>query len=123
MKTAIFTLGAALSLCAGLAVARPANASPPTTTILCLEVSGNILPATCRAPSSRLDQREDICTCQVGGERVITPICPKGVKPPAESAAYRKARYAAVSHGSLVGATYEGQPMCVAPRNSQAGGR
>jgi len=122
MKTAIFSLAAALSLCAGLAVAQPVNENPPTSTILCLDVSGRILPATCQVPGSRLDPREDICTCPLGGERVTTPICPKGVRPPAESAAYEKARHAAISHGSLVGATYEGKPMCVAPRNALSGG-
>jgi hypothetical protein len=122
MKTAICTLGAAVCLCAGLAFAQPVNENPPTTTVLCLDVSGRSLPATCKVPGGRLDPREDICICPAGGERVTTPICPKGVRAPAESAAYERARRAAVSHGSLVGATFEGKPMCVAPRNAIAGG-
>jgi hypothetical protein len=121
MKTAILALGAALSFGAGLASAQPVGENPPTWTILCLDVSGKSLPATCQAQASRLDKREDICTCPMGGDRVTTPICPAGVKPPADSAAYEKARHAAVSHGSLVGATYQGKPMCVAPRNTLSG--
>lgn len=121
MKTAILALGAALSFGAGLAFAQPASENPPKSTILCLDVSGRILPATCQVPASRLDPREDICTCPMGGDRVTAPICPAGVKPPAESAAYEKARHAAVNRGSLVGATYEGKPMCVAPRNPVTG--
>jgi hypothetical protein len=123
MKTAILPLGAALGLCAGMAMAQPLNENPPTTTILCLDVSGRSLPATCRVPASRLDPREDICICPAGGERVTAPICAAGVRPPAESAAYENARRAAVSHGSLVGATFHGQPMCVAPRNPLTGSR
>jgi hypothetical protein len=122
MKSAIVVLAALLGLSAGAAIAQPAGENPPTTTILCLDVSGRILPATCRVPASRLDQREDICTCPMGGQRVTTPICPAGVKPPAESAAYERARNAAIIRGSLVGASYEGRPMCVAPRNPVGGG-
>ena len=39
----------------------------------------------------------------------------------ADSAAYETARHAAVKNGSLVGATYQGKPMCVAPRNALTG--
>ena len=112
----------ALSLCAGAALAQSTGGIRPTTTILYLDVSGKSLPATCQVPASRLDPREDICTCPLGGERVTTPICPAGVKPPPESAAYEKARYAAVKNGSLEGAAYQGKPMCVAGRNAAAGG-
>ena len=120
MKT--FALAAAaLSLCAGAALAQSTGGIRPTTTTLCLDVSGKNLPATCRAQASRLDPREDICTCPLGGDRVTVPICPQGVSPPAESAAYEKARLAAVTNGSLVGATYEGKPMCVTGRNTAAG--
>ncbi|MGH6962925.1 MAG: hypothetical protein ACREE0_00430 [Phenylobacterium sp.] len=116
MKIAILTAVAALALCAGAAGAQNFEG---TTSILCLDVSGKSLPATCQSQASRLEKREDICTCPMGGDRVITPICPEGVKPPAESAAYEKARHAAVTKGSLVGQTYEGKPMCIIGRNRQ----
>jgi hypothetical protein len=122
MKTATLVASLALGLVAGAALAQPVSSdNPPKSTILCLDVSGKILPATCRVPASRLDAREDICSCPMGGDRVTAPVCPKGVSPPAESAAYEKARHAAVSRGSLVGAMYEGKPMCVAARNAVGG--
>ena len=122
MKTAALVAGLVFGLSAGAALAQPASSeNPPTTTILCLDVSGKSLPATCRVPGSRLDAREDICTCPMGGERVTVSVCPKGVKPPAESAAYERARHAALERGSLVGAMYQGQPMCVAARNAGPG--
>ena len=115
-------VAAALSLSASAALAQATGGIKPTTTILCLDVSGKILPATCQVPASRLDPREDICTCPLGGDRVTVSICPKGVSPPAESAAYEKARHAAVTNGSVVGAMYQGKPMCVTGRNAAAGG-
>ena len=111
-------LAATLSLVAGAAAAQSLADNPPKSTIICLDVAGKSLPATCKVPGSRLDAREDICLCPAGGERVTIPVCPKGVRAPAESAAYEKARRAAVSHGSLVGATFNGQPMCLAARNT-----
>jgi hypothetical protein len=101
------------------ALAAPATAqslgNPPTDTVLCLDVSGRSLPPVCKVPASRLDLREDICICR-DGLRVTAPICPPGVKPPAENVAYEKARRLAARDGSLVGDLYQGQPMCAAPR-------
>ena len=119
MKIAHLIAAAALGLSAGAASAQSLDG---TTSIVCLDVSGRSLPANCRAPASRLDPHLDICSCPAGGQRVTIPVCPKDVDPPAESAAYEKARLAAVSKGSLVGATYEGKPMCVTARNARAGG-
>jgi hypothetical protein len=107
-----------LSLAAGVATAQSLADNPPKSTTICLDVAGKSLPATCKASGSRLDAREDICLCPTGGDRVSIPVCAKGVKPPAESAAYEKARRAAVSHGSLAGANFNGQPMCLAARNA-----
>jgi hypothetical protein len=111
-------LGAVLSLAAGAANAQSLADNPPKTTTVCLDVAGKSLPARCHGQASRLDAREDICLCPAGGDRVTIPVCPAGVKAPAESAAYERARLAAVSKGSLAGASYQGQPMCVAARNS-----
>ena len=118
MKTAILTLAAALSLCVGAAAGQSLDG---TTTIVCLEVGGQSVPPTCQVPSSRLDSREDICTCPMGGQRVSIPVCPKGVSPPPESAAYKKARHAAINKSSLAGAMYRGKPMCMAARNALGG--
>jgi hypothetical protein len=111
-------LAATLSLLAGAAAAQSLADNPPKSTIICLDVGGKSLPATCKVSGSRLDAREDICLCPAGGERVTIPVCPKGVRAPGESLAYEKARRAAVTHGSLAGATFNGQPMCLAARNT-----
>lgn len=118
MKIAVVTLAAALSLCVGAAAAQSFDGK---TSLVCLEVGGQSVPPTCQVPSSRLDNREDICTCPMGGQRVSIQVCPQGVSPPPESAAYNKARQAAISKGSLAGAMYQGKPMCVAARNALSG--
>lgn len=101
----------------GAAAAQGMSANPPTETVLCIDVNGQSLPAVCRVPASRLDKREDICICRAG-MRVKAPVCAEGVKPPAESLAFEKARKAAAQDGSLIGDLYEGKPMCVAERLS-----
>jgi hypothetical protein len=103
---------------AGVADAQSLADNPPKVTTICLDVAGKLLAAHCKGEASRLDAREDICLCPAGADRVTTPVCPRGVRAPAESAAYERARHAAASHGSLVGASYNGQAMCVAPRNA-----
>lgn len=110
---ALGLLGAALAATA--AFAQPVNENPPTWTIMCLDVSGRSLPAVCRVPGSLLDPREDICVCH-DGMRVKASICPDGVQPPPESLALMKARRAQMKHGSLIGATFDGRPICVEPR-------
>jgi hypothetical protein len=113
-------LGATLSLAASAAAAQSLADNPPKVRTVCIDVAGRNLPARCQAQASRLDAREDICLCGAGAQMVTASVCPAGVKPPAESAAYEKARRLALNEhgGSLVGATYQGRPMCVAPRNA-----
>lgn len=117
MKLPALLAAAVLGL-SGAASAQSLADNPPKTTTICLDVGGKLLPAHCRGQASRLDAREDICLCPAGADRVTTPVCQRGVHAPAESAAYERARLAAVTHGSLVGQSYNGQPMCVAPRNA-----
>ena len=103
----------------GVANAQSLADNPPRTTTICLDPAGKLLPSHCHiGQASRLDSREDICLCPAGADRVVAPVCPTGVHEPGESRAYESARKAAVSHGSLVGAMYNGQPMCVARRNA-----
>jgi hypothetical protein len=109
---AAFTLAAA----AGARAADIAN-NPPTTADICLDVSGATLPVVCKADATRLDHRVDICHCP-HGQQVTIAVCGPGEQPPAESLAYDRARLLALRKGSLVGDMYEGQRMCVAPRNS-----
>jgi len=117
MKVTILAAAAALSLAAGVAQADSLGDNPPKSTTICLDTSGRARPVHCRAQASRLDAREDICICPAGTQNVKAPVCAPGVKPPAESARFERERAAAVSHGSLMGASWQGQPMCVAPRN------
>lgn len=116
MMLKAIALGAAAALVAGAAGAQ--SPTDPSVTTACIDVSGRALPATCRLQASRLNQREDICQCLRGGQQVTVSVCPAGVSPPAESAAYERARLKAISKGSLVGATWRGAPMCVAARNA-----
>jgi hypothetical protein len=97
------------ALAAGSALAIP---SRNATTEICLDPAGHTLPVSCRAKASRVEHEEYICQCLRGGEQVTIAVCPEGVRPPAESAEYERARHAAIHKGSLVGATYQGQPIC-----------
>lgn len=107
-------VGAALALVAGAVQAAPPESDARTT--VCVDVNGSLKAADCRGQPSRLQTREDICLCSGGGNRVEASICPAGVSPPGESLAVAKARNDIVrAKGSLVGATFEGKPLCVAP--------
>ena len=116
LRTALIA-AAALAGSATLASAQgPLSENPPTETVICLDVNGQTLPVTCTVPSSRLDQREDMCMCREG-TRTPVSVCPPGVKAPAESRAFERARREAGRDGTLVGDMFEGRPMCMAPRD------
>jgi hypothetical protein len=117
MKSSML-LAAAFSLSAGFACAQSLADNPPKSTIICLDVAGRSLAAVCKTQASRLDAREDICLCPGATQTVTIPVCPAGVREPAESAALERARLKAVNKGSLAGAIYNGQPICRAPRNA-----
>ncbi|MCR5881162.1 hypothetical protein [Phenylobacterium sp. J367] len=106
----------AILLAAGAAQAQAPSRDTPTT-IVCLEPGGQSVPPTCHVPASRLDQKEFICQCFGTGLRTVVPVCPAGVDPPPETGKLNKARREGAKAGSLVGATYEGRPICVAPRS------
>lgn len=116
---ALIVLAPLVLAVAGGAMAQPIGENPPTKTIQCIDVGGRSIPPVCKVPGSRLDPREDICTCPDGGQRVEVSICAKGQKPPAESKALNVARTTAARDGTLVGDTVAGKPICVAPRNSR----
>ncbi len=115
----LFVLGsllASLTLAGAAASQEGGSATKPAMGILSLDVGGEARPPVCRGSSSRLDQSYDICTCG-NAQRVETPVCGKGEKPPTESRAYELARKDAARDGSLVGDRYEGHRMCVRARN------
>ncbi|MEH6678218.1 hypothetical protein [Phenylobacterium sp.] len=91
------------------------HSNPPTKTQVCLDVGGGLLPVVCKVPASRLDQREDICSCPQG-MRTDVAVCGPGQKAPAENNALYAARREAGRDGSLLGDMFQGQPICVAPR-------
>ncbi len=119
MKLSILLASGALVLVANSAGAA-AGVTPKSMTI-CLDSGGRKLAAHCHIGDggSRLDAREDVCTCPAASQIVKAPVCAEGMAAPAESAAYEQARLKAVSHGSVMDASWQGKPMCVAPINRQ----
>ena len=117
MRKLLASLGLALGLLAGgAAVAQPLNGNLPTKTIQCVEVDGELIPAVCQAPSSRIDPREHICTCPKGGQRVEVAICAEGQREPPDDKALAQARREGARDGSLIGDKVGDRPICVAPR-------
>ncbi|MBI1407947.1 MAG: hypothetical protein GC145_17670 [Caulobacter sp.] len=89
----------------------------PSTRVICLDVGGELRPATCRTSASRLDQSDSICICK-NAQRVEAPVCDRGEKPVSENRTYELARKEAARDGSLVGDLFQGRRMCVRARNS-----
>ena len=106
-------------LAAGAAAAQPVSENPPKTTIQCIDVGGLLIPPDCRVQASRLNAREDICTCPAGGDRVPVAVCQKGQTAPPEGKKLNIARREGLKDGSLIGDTIDGRPICVAPRNDR----
>lgn len=105
------------SLICGLgacAVAAAQPTGPGAAATLCLDGLGVNHPATCHSQSaSRLDSTPDICMCQGPYREVKTNWCERGEKPPADTAAYDRARLAGVKDGNLYSFTYHGKRDCV----------
>jgi hypothetical protein len=111
-----YLLATVIAALAGPAAAQPIGENPPTWTIQCIEVNGRLIPSVCRVPGSRLDPREDICTCPVDGLQVKVPICAKGQTPPPEGRRLNVARREGARDGSLIGDKVGDRPICAAPR-------
>lgn len=118
MRILGFTLAAALAV-SGAAVAQPAtsyqSAPPPReAATLCLDGLGTTHPPVCtKMSASRQPSAPDICTCQGPYRTVRAPWCAPGEKPPADTAAFDRARADAAQDGSLFGDRYQGQRFCV----------
>lgn len=113
MTFALVAISAVLVSAASEPGSSPLN---PATRTICLDLGGETRPAVCQGPASRLDGRDDICICR-SAQRVEAPVCGSADRPPAENRAYELARKEAARDGSLVGDSWQGRPMCVAPRN------
>jgi hypothetical protein len=120
MRLSIVLTSAALALTAGGLGSGLASADTldRSSTSICLDGSGHQKSVQCRGQdASRLNQQQDICICPGATRQVTAPLCPAGVKPPPESMDYVQARLKAITNGSVVGATWHGQPMCVSPHS------
>jgi hypothetical protein len=120
MKLSILLASGALVLSTGAVSAGLASADTldRTSTSICLDGSGHQKSVQCRGQdASRLNQQQDICICPGATRQVTAPLCPPGVKAPPESMDYVQARLKAINNGSVVGATWRGQPMCVSPHS------
>jgi hypothetical protein len=97
MRIAIFSLSLALS--AGVALAQPISENPPTKTIQCIEVGGQLIPPVCQVPASRWTEGVHLHLHQRrhAGGRVDLP---EGVKPPPEGKKLDIARSAGVKDGT-----------------------
>ena len=82
----------------------------------CIDVSGSQEVVQCvRHGWSRFSADEGFCSCPTPAREVQATPCAPGERAPAENAEYRAALRAASRGGSLVGATFHGKPICVAP--------
>ena len=107
--------GAALFLATGAASAQPMT-NRPAIAMVCVDVNGELRPPSCRQlQTTRVAPTADSCVCP-RGEQVEASVCPQGVAAPPDSLDVNRARNDILRHQqSLVGATWQGRPLCVAP--------
>ncbi len=87
---------------------------PQNAATLCLDqLGGNHAPICSSQSASRIASAPDICQCRGPYRQVDAPWCAKGERPPADSAAFERARAKAAKDGSLFGDSYQGRTMCV----------
>ena len=66
IRTTLIAAAAFVAAAGAASAQAPLSQNPPTQTIICLDVNGQTLPVSCKVPASRLDKREDFCTCRTG---------------------------------------------------------
>ncbi|MDB5429158.1 MAG: hypothetical protein JWP35_274 [Caulobacter sp.] len=103
--------GAVMLTLAGSAGAQPQQAVRE----ICIDPGGRSEPISCSVYGGRTGASENVCSCATNASKVVVPVCPDDVRPPAESMAYERARKEAARDGTLVGDTFQGGPMCIAP--------
>jgi hypothetical protein len=111
LRTAI--TAAALALVATAAAAKPQTNRPDITTV-CVDVNGEMRSPICRQHlATRIEPTDDICTCP-RGNRVQASVCPPGVAGPPDSLEANRARNDILrNQNNLIGAMWQGQPLCV----------
>jgi hypothetical protein len=110
-----FIAAAALALAASAAAAQPAT-NRPGLAIVCVDVNGALRAPLCRQGlTTRIAPTEDSCVCTTG-LRVEASVCPPDVAAPPDSLEVNRARNQVLRNQStLVGATWQGRPLCVPP--------
>jgi hypothetical protein len=81
-------------------------------TQICLRSNGHTEAGACRVIGTG-STRSDICRCPPGTRLTDVSICSIGMKAPKEDGAFRAWRAQTAKGGSLVGAEYQGKPVCV----------
>jgi hypothetical protein len=83
----------------------------PTQISICVAPDGGVVidPKICR----RSRTAPTVCTCRRQGTEVLAPVCQRGEKPLRDTAEVKQARRAALDHGGLLNATFEGKRFCV----------
>ncbi|HVY04035.1 MAG TPA: hypothetical protein VG983_10300 [Caulobacterales bacterium] len=106
----------ALFLAAAACSSQQMTAGEADTATACIDVSGAQAIVKCvKHESTLLGGDEGFCTCPTPARQVKASPCAPGESPPAETSAYRAAVREAAKDGSLIGDTFEGQPMCIEP--------
>ncbi|MEI9963826.1 MAG: hypothetical protein WDM92_03165 [Caulobacteraceae bacterium] len=118
MRLSLPAILAGVALAASFAqpgAAKPHDADDPRHgATLCLDGLGVGHPPVCRdSDASRFAHPPDICLCHGPYRQVTAPWCAPGERPPADSAAFDRARARASQDGSLFGDTYHGKRFCV----------
>jgi hypothetical protein len=86
----------------------------------CVDVSGQFEPAACDLKGPTVNGSSlGFCTCPATSRRIEASFCAKGSHPPVDNTEYNAAvREAIAKDSSLVGDTFQGKPMCIAPRST-----
>lgn len=105
----------AMVVALGLAFAGAASAQDAPKlgrTEICVTGSGHVEPGVCKVIGSG-SMRNNSCRCPKGGRATPVSICERGMKAPVEDKAFRQFRAKAAKDGTLVGTTWQDQPVCV----------
>jgi hypothetical protein len=101
-----------------LAAACADKTATPTANVVtaCIDPSGSQDVVNCvKHGWSLFSKDEGFCTCPTAAREVKATPCAPGERPPAEDAEYRETLKSASADGSLVGDTFHGKAICVAP--------
>jgi hypothetical protein len=81
-------------------------------TQICVRSNGHTEGGRCKVIGTG-SSRSDMCRCPAGTRLIDVSICSVGMKAPSEDSAFRAWRAETAKSGTLVGAEYQGKPVCV----------